>query len=126
MAGEATIYLRGNLGADPELKVTPQGTTVCNFSVGCTPRLKKDDQWVDGETTWFRIAIWGKDAETAIDVLHKGTQVDICGNVTNRKYVDKEGLEKTSLEVNAKTYAIVPKRNSNAVASESNSSPWGN
>ena len=95
MAGDAQIYLRGNLGAEPELKVLPSGITVCNFSVGCTPRIKKDEQWMDGETTWYRVALWGRDAESAIDALHKGTLVDISGEVSNRKYVDKEGIEKT-------------------------------
>lgn len=127
MAGEATIYLRGNLGAEPELKVLPSGIAVCNFSVGCTPRIKKDDQWIDGETTWYRIALWGRDAESAIDSLHKGTLVDISGEVSNRKYVDKEGLEKTSLEVNARKYAIVPKYvTASPAGTTTTTDPWGN
>ena len=125
MAGEFIGEIRGNLGADPELKVTPNGKTVCNFSVGCTPRLEKDGQWVDGETTWVRVAIWDKEAEIAIDVLHKGTLVDIKGVVTNRKYTDKEGVEKTSLELSARKWAIVQTRKSVTVK-ESESSPWGN
>lgn len=125
MAGDAQIYLRGNLGADPELKVLPSGISVCNFSVGCTPRIKKDEQWIDGETTWYRVALWGRDAETGIDALRKGMLVDISGEVSNRKYVDKEGVEKTSLEVSAKKYAIVPKNNSVTTTNEQQS-PWGN
>lgn len=127
MAGDAQIYLRGNLGAEPELKVLPSGITVCNFSVGCTPRIKKDEQWMDGETTWYRVALWGRDAESAIDALHKGTLVDISGEVSNRKYVDKEGIEKTSLEVNAKKYAIVPKYATALPAGTTTTTdPWSN
>ena len=126
MAGEFFAILRGNLGADPELKVTPNGKTVCNFSVGCTPRYEKDGQWVDGETTWVRVALWDTEAETAIDSLHKGTLVDVQGNVTNRKYKDKDGTEKTSLEMNAKKWAIVQKRNTKVTQTQAESSPWGN
>ena len=125
MAGEFLGEIRGNLGADPELKVTPNGKTVCNFSVGCTPRIKKDGQWTDGETTWVRVAIWDKEAEIAIDALHKGTLVDIKGVVTNRKYTDKEGVEKTSLELSARKWAIVQTRKTNTTK-EAESSPWGN
>jgi single-strand DNA-binding protein len=127
MAGDAQIYLRGNLGAEPELKVLPSGITVCNFSVGCTPRIKKDEQWMDGETTWYRVALWGRDAESAIDALHKGTLVDISGEVSNRKYVDKEGIEKTSLEVNAKKYAIVPLfATASRAGTTTTTDPWSN
>ena len=125
MAGEAYVYLRGNLGADPELKVTPQGTAVCNFSVGSTPRIKKNEEWVDGETTWFRVTVWGKDAEIAIDALSKGSHVIVAGLLNNRKYKDKEGIERTSLEVNAKSYALVPKHNnSDTKAGAEDDFPW--
>jgi len=127
MAGEALITLRGNLGSDPELKITPKGFAVCNFSVAVTPSTQIDGEWKDGEPTWYRVTLWGRKAEIAVDALNKGTSVLISGTVQNRKYKDKEGNEKYSLEVNANDFGIVPKSNNaapKATAEAEDEFPW--
>ena len=127
MAGEALITLRGNLGSDPELKITPKGLAVCNFSVAVTPSTQIEGEWRDGEATWYRVALWGRKAEIAVDALSKGASVLISGTLQNRKYKDKEGNEKYSLEVNASDFGIVPRANnqiSKPVAGAEDDFPW--
>ena len=109
MAGEAIITLTGNIGNDPELRVTPQGSSVTSFSVANTPRVKKNNDWEDGETVWFRCFIWGKDATGAATELRKGTRVFLQGRFTVDTYTDKEGLERKALEINVDSYGVVPR-----------------
>lgn len=124
MAGEALVTLRGNLGNDPELKITPKGTAVCNFSVAVTPSTQIDGKWEDGEATWYRVTLWGKKAEVAIDALNKGTSVLISGTLQNRKYKDKDGNEKYSLEINASDVGIVPKSGNSTPKVVEDDFPW--
>lgn len=125
MAGEATVVVEGNLGADPELKVTPSGKTVCSFSLAATPRLKDGDNWKDGETTWYRVTLWNRKAEVAVDALRKGMTVLVAGNLENHKYTDKEGNEKFSLGITATNYGIVPKATNSAPKEETKDDfPW--
>jgi single-strand DNA-binding protein len=109
MAGEAIVTVQGNLGADAELRKTPNGKLVTSFSLGNTPRIQKDNEWIDGETVWFRCFVWGKDATGAANELRKGSRVIITGRLSQNNYVTKEGTERTSLEINADAYGIVPK-----------------
>jgi single-strand DNA-binding protein len=96
------IILVGNLGRDPELRYTPQGTPVCTFSLATNER-RKDAQ--SGEqkdlTTWFRVTLWGRQAETAAQYLQKGRPVYIEGRLRVEEYTAKEGGQRYSLEVNA-------------------------
>jgi single-strand DNA-binding protein len=109
MAGEAIITLTGNIGNDPELRVTPQGSSVTSFSVANTPRVKKNNDWEDGETIWFRCFVWGKDATGAATELRKGTRVFLQGRFTVDTYVDKDGLERKALEINVDSYGVIPR-----------------
>lgn len=109
MAGEATVTFKGNLGNDPEHKITPSGKSVCSFSVAVTPRVKKDDEWTDGDTTWYRVTLWGRDADTAVDALSKGTTVVVSGSYSQREYVDKNQEKRVSNEVRAELWGVVPK-----------------
>ena len=115
MAGEATVAFNGNLGSDAELKITPTGKSVCQFSVAVTPRVKKNDNWEDGDTVWYRVSLWGRDAENGIEHLLKGTTVVIYGALTQRKYVDKEGKDGFSNDVRADLWGIVPRFDSKAI-----------
>ena len=105
----AHITVKGNIGKDPELKFTKAGKAWVTFSVAHTPREKKDDQWVDGETMWFRVLQFGEKAETAADNLAKGDSVIITGTLKQSTFEDKEGNQRTGLEIMADEIGIVPK-----------------
>lgn len=93
------ITIVGHLGRDPVLRYTPQGTAVCDFSVATTERRSGGDS--QDLTTWFKITLWGKQAEVANQYLSKGKQVYIEGRLRQAEYTDREGQKRTSLEVNA-------------------------
>ena len=95
MASFNKIILVGYLGHNPELRYTPAGTSVCDFSMATTE--KKGDADV---TTWFKVTTWGKQAEVANQYLQKGTQVYVEGRLSQREYTDRDGNKRTSLEVN--------------------------
>lgn len=116
MAGEAIVTVQGNLGADAELRKTPNGKLVTSFSVGNTPRIQKDNEWIDGETIWFRCFVWGKDATGAANELRKGSRVVIAGRLAQNTFLDKEGVERKALEINVDGYGIVPKNVAEPVA----------
>jgi single-strand DNA-binding protein len=96
------IILVGNLGRDPELRYTPQGTPVCSFSLATNER-KKDRTTGENQdlTTWFRITLWGRQAEVASQYLTRGKSVYIEGRLRVEEYTDRDGKPRHSLEVNA-------------------------
>ena len=85
------IILVGNLGRDPELRYTPQGTPVCSFSMATNERRKDKAGDFQDVTTWFRVTLWGRQAETAQQYLTKGRPVYIEGRLRVEEYTDKEG-----------------------------------
>ena len=96
MASFNKITIVGYLGRDPELRYTPAGTAVCDFSMATSE--KKGDNDV---TTWFKVTTWGKQADVAHAHLAKGSLVYIEGRLSQREYTDRDGNKRTSLEVNA-------------------------
>jgi single-strand DNA-binding protein len=100
MTGEPLITVNGNLGTDPELRFTPAGVPVANFSVACTPRQKQEDEWTDGETMWFRCAAWRGMAENVAESLTSGMPVVVQGYLTIRKYEDRDKQQRVSMELN--------------------------
>jgi single-strand DNA-binding protein len=109
MTGEALITVTGNLGSDPEIRITPNGQNVCSFSVANTPRIKKNEEWQDGETLWLRCFVWGNNATGAVNELRKGSRVVITGRLSVAKWTDSNGAERNSFEVNVDGYGLVPK-----------------
>ncbi|MGA9774173.1 MAG: single-stranded DNA-binding protein [Blastocatellia bacterium] len=101
MASFNKIILVGYLGRDPELRYTPDGTPVCNFSVATTERKKDKAGEFQDHTTWFRVNLWRRQAEVASQYLTKGKQVYIEGRLSQSEYQDKDGNTRTSLEINA-------------------------
>ena len=95
------ITIVGYLGRDPELRYTPQGTAVCNFSVATTEKRKNARGEMEEHTIWFRVAAWGRQAEVAAEYLAKGRQVYVEGRLRLEEYTDREGNPRTSAEVNA-------------------------
>lgn len=95
---EPVITLIGNLTNDPELRFTPSGAAVCNFTVASTPRVKDGDSWTDGEPMFVRCAIWRQPAENVAETLTRGMRVIVSGRLKSRSY-EKDGQKRTSLEL---------------------------
>jgi single-strand DNA-binding protein len=93
------ITIVGNLGRDPELRYTPQGTAVCSFSVATSEKRKDKTGEMQDQTTWFKITLWNKQAETAAKWLTKGKPIYIEGRLRTEEWTDKDGKTRTSLEV---------------------------
>src|SRR5436305_9425576 len=96
------IILVGNLGRTPELRYTPQSTPVCSFSLATNERRKDKTTGENQDlTTWFRVTLWGRQAETASQYLQRGRPVYIEGRLRVEEYTDRDGNKRHSLEVNA-------------------------
>ena len=101
MAGDTTICVIGNLTADPELRFTPAGAAVANFTIASTPRKfnRQTNEWTDGETLFLRCSIWREAAENVVESLQKGMAVIAQGRLTMRSYQTQEGEKRTSTEL---------------------------
>jgi single-strand DNA-binding protein len=95
------IILVGNLGRDPELRYTPQGTPVCSFTLATNERRKDKAGETQDVTTWFRITLWGRQAETASQYLTKGRPVYVEGRLRVEEWTDRDGKARHTLEVHA-------------------------
>lgn len=93
------IILVGNLGRDPELRYTQQGTPVCSFSMATNEKRKDKQGEYNNVTTWFRVTLWGRQAETTSQYLTKGRPVYIEGRLRMEEYTDRDGKARVSLEV---------------------------
>lgn len=93
------IIIVGNLGRDPELRYTPQGTAVCNFSIATNERKKDKTGELQDITTWFRVTLWRNQAENASKYLTKGSPVYIEGHLRVEEWTDREGGQRYTLEV---------------------------
>jgi len=101
MAGETTITLVGNLTADPELRFTPSGAAVANFTVASTPRTfdRQSNEWRDGDAMFLNCAVWRQAAENVAESLQKGMRVIVQGRLKSRSYETREGEKRTVFEV---------------------------
>jgi len=100
MAGETPITVVGNLTADPELRFTPSGAAVANFTVASTPRTfdRQTNEWKDGEALFLNCSVWRQAAENAAESLIKGMRVIVQGNLKARSYETREGEKRTVFE----------------------------
>ena len=101
MAGETPITVIGNLTNDPELRFTPSGSAVANFTIASTPRTfdRQSNEWKDGETLFLRASIWREAAENVAESLTKGMRVIVSGRLKSRTYETKEGEKRTVMEL---------------------------
>jgi single-strand DNA-binding protein len=101
MAGETPITVVGNLTADPELRFTPSGAAVANFTVASTPRNfdRQTNEWKDGEALFLNCSVWRQAAENVAESLTKGSRVVVQGNLKARSYETREGEKRTVFEV---------------------------
>jgi single-strand DNA-binding protein len=98
--GDINITVVGNLTADPELRFTPSGQAVTNFTIATTTRVlnKQTNEWEDGDTTFIRCSAWREMAENVAESLLKGQRVIVTGRLKVRQYETKEGGKGTSVE----------------------------
>lgn len=101
MAGDTVITVIGNLTDDPELRFTPSGAAVANFTVASTPRQfdRQTNEWKDGETLFLRCSVWRQAAENVAESLQKGMRVMVQGRLVSRSYEDREGQKRTVNEL---------------------------
>jgi len=101
MAGDTIITIVGNLTGDPELRFTPSGAAVANFTIASTPRSfdRQTNEWKDGETLFMRCSVWREAAENVAESLTRGTAVIAQGRLQSRSYETKEGEKRTVVEM---------------------------
>ena len=93
------IFVVGNVTNEPELRYTPSGVAVCNFSIATNHRVKQGDKFVDGAPTFYRATVWSDYAEHVASSLTKGMQVMAMGSVYTETYTDRNGEERSSLKL---------------------------
>ncbi len=101
MAGDTVITVVGNMTSDPELRFTPAGAAVANFTIANTPRTfdRQANEWKDGDTLFMRCSIWREAAENVAETLTKGTRVIAQGRLVQRSYETREGEKRTVVEL---------------------------
>jgi single-strand DNA-binding protein len=101
MAGDTVVTVVGNLTADPELRFTPSGAAVANFTVASTPRTldKQSGEWKDGEALFLRCAVWRQPGENVAESLTRGARVIVQGRLKQRSFETKEGEKRTVVEL---------------------------
>jgi len=97
------VMIIGNLGRDPEMRYTPSGRPVTEFSVAVThsSRDQATGEWSDEATDWFRVTVWGDRAERAAEQFRKGNRVFVEGRFRTREFERKDGTKGVSLEITA-------------------------
>ena len=101
MAGDTVITIIGNLTAKPEIRYTNSGAPVASFTIASTPRTynRQAGEWQDGETLFMRCSVWRDAAENVADSLDKGMRVIAQGRLQQRSYTDREGQQRTVVEM---------------------------
>ena len=95
------IILVGHLGKDPELRYTPQGVAVCNFTMATNDKRRDQAGELQDVTMWFKVTLWRQQAENAAKYLAKGRQVYIEGRLRVEEWTDRDGNNRYTLEVQA-------------------------
>lgn len=136
MAGETVITVIGNLTADPELRFSPSGSAVSNFTIASTPRTfdRETNSWKDGEPLFLRCSVWREAGENVAESLRKGMRVIAQGRLRSRSYETKEGQRRTVMELEVDeigpslrfaTASVTRSQNTGKGGDWSNSSPQG-
>jgi single-strand DNA-binding protein len=124
------VQIIGNLGADPEMRFTPSGSGVTNFRVAVNRNRRGQDGNMVEETEWFRVVAWDsagyKLAEICNEYLRKGQRVYVEGRLQSRKYTDKDGIERTSVEIVASDMIMLSGRDEGQGMGESGMVREGN
>lgn len=120
------IQIVGNLGRDPELRYTPSGRPVTEFSVAVNQSTKNQQtgEWVEA-TDWFRVSVWGDRAERAAENLRKGSRVLVDGRFRTREYETKDGRKGLSLEISADNVLGLDRRDQEGTFTGAPGAPGG-
>ena len=119
------IMLIGNVGKDPELQITSDGTPFTRFSLAVNRSYTSSSGEKVEETEWFNIVVWRQLAEICERYLHKGSKAYLEGRLSQRKYTDREGVQRTSVEVIASDMEMLsPKTASSGVQAEEINVPF--
>lgn len=109
-----SITLIGNLGSDPEMRYTPSGVAVASFNLAVNRSWTGQDGQRQDKTTWFRVSVWNRQAETVTQYMHKGSRVLVVGEVEEaRAFTDKAGNNRASIEVKAQSVRFMDSKNAN-------------
>jgi single-strand DNA-binding protein len=103
------VILIGNLGRDPELKMTPAGTALARFSLATTETWKNPQGEKQTKTEWHNVVVWGKQAEIAEKFLRKGKQIMVEGRIQYREYIDQAGVKKTACDIRCDNFVMLGK-----------------
>jgi single-strand DNA-binding protein len=114
MSGVNKVILIGNLGSDPTVRYTPQGTAVANFNIATSERFTNKSGEKEERTEWHRIVAWGKLAEICQQYLKKGKQVYIEGRLQTRQWEDQQGQKRSTTEVVANNMTMLGRAGENA------------
>ncbi|OLE22541.1 MAG: single-stranded DNA-binding protein [Catenulispora sp. 13_1_20CM_3_70_7] len=133
MAGETVITVVGNLTDDPELRFTPSGAAVANFTVASTPRTfdRQTNEWKDGDALFMRCSIWRQSAENVAESLTRGMRVIVSGRLRQRSYETKEGEKRTVVELDVEEigpslkYATAKVTKANRPGGQGGPGGWG-
>ena len=120
------IILVGNLGRDPELRYMPDGKPVCSFSLATNERRKdRNTGEANDITTWFRVTLWGRQAETASQYLTRGRPIYVEGRLRVEEWTDRDGKQRHTLEVHATDMQFIggSKPEANASAAPAQNEP---
>ena len=110
MAGNLNkVMIIGNVGRDPELRYTPDGTPTAKFSVAVNRVWNSPDGERKEETEWFNVVTWRKLAETCSNYVYKGLTIYVEGRLQTRKWTDQQGVEKRMVEVVAERVQFLSK-----------------
>ena len=107
MASVNKVILVGNLGRDPEVRYTPGGTAVANFTLATTDRWNDPSGEKKERTEWHRVVVWGKQAEIAGEYLRKGRQIYVEGALQTREWTDRDGNKRYTTEVRAQRFQML-------------------
>lgn len=121
-----TITIDGRLARDPELKYLGKGQPVANLRIGHTPRDRKGTEWVDGETVWLDVEVWGSPAETITEAASQGDLVLVSGEYRQRSY-ETNGEKRTSHEIKRASVAVLRKKGATQPPTQSapaSNDPW--
>ncbi len=122
MASVNKVILIGNLGKDPEVRYTPSGKAVANFTLATTDNWTKDGE-KQTRTEWHRIVAWDRLGEICGEYLSKGSQVYIEGSIQTRQWEDQEGNKRQTTEIRAWKMQMLGSRGTSAAPPETNSGP---
>ena len=106
------ITIIGHLGKDPELRYTPQGIAVCNFSIATSEKTSDGGK----KTNWFKVTLWRSQAEAASKYLTKGSEVYVAGTLGTEEWTDRDGKDRYTLTVNASEMQFIGKRDADQLA----------